>query len=132
MTQAPLSDAVKRFLADDVGSVERLDVLLFMYRNATRWWEAQKLAAELKMPVDSAHSHLEQLGVHNLLDVKISEAVIFCYKPAREGLSQLVEAVAQAHYLHRDAVVAVLTGSSADSARLFAEAFQLRKGKRDG
>jgi hypothetical protein len=44
-----------------------------------------------------------------------------------------VEDVAQAHYRHRDAVVAVLAGRPADSARLFAEAFHFRKGrKRDG
>lgn len=132
MTHAPLSDAVRRFLTEDIGSVERLNLLLFLHRHATRWWAAQALAAELEMPADTIQLHLEHLSARNLLDVRIAESVIYCYKPGREDLSSLVEEVARAHYLHRDAVVTVLTHRLAGSARLFADAFQFRKGKRDG
>jgi predicted ArsR family transcriptional regulator len=131
VTQA-LSDAARRFLTDDIGSVERLNLLLFLHRHATRWWAAPALAAELEMPADTAQSHLEHLGARNLLDVRIAESVIYCYKPGREDLATLVEEVARAHYLHRDDVIAVLAHRRAGSARLFADAFQLRKGKRDG
>jgi hypothetical protein len=132
VTHAQLSDAVRRFLTDAVGSVERLNLLLFLHRHATRWWAAQALAAELEMPADTVQTHLEHLSARNLLDVRIAESVIYCYKPGREELSALVEEVARTHYLHRDGVVAVLTPRLTGSARLFADAFQLRKGKRDG
>ncbi|HET9209108.1 MAG TPA: hypothetical protein VFR03_01855 [Thermoanaerobaculia bacterium] len=123
---------MRRFLTDAVGSVERLNLLLFLHRHATRWWAAQNLAAELEMPADTVQTHLEHLSARNLLDVKIAESVIYCYKPGRDDLSALVEEVARAHYLHRDDVVAVLAQRLSGSARLFADAFQLRKGKRDG
>jgi predicted ArsR family transcriptional regulator len=133
VTQAPLSDALRRFLTESVGSVERLTLLLFLHRHAARWWAAQALAAELEMPADTVQSHLEYLSARNLLDVRIAESVIYCYKPGREELSALVEETARAHYLHRDDVVAALAPRLAGSARLFADAFQLRKGKkRDG
>lgn len=132
MTQAKLSDPVRRFLTDDVVTVERLNLLLFMHRHASRWWAARTLAAELEMPADAVQLHLEHLSARNLLDVRIAESVIYRYLPAREELSELVEEVARAHYLHRDAVVAVLASRLNGSARLFADAFQLRKGKRDG
>jgi hypothetical protein len=123
---------VRRFLTDAVGSVERLNLLLFLHRHAARWWAASALAAELEMPADTVQSHLEHLCARNLLDVRIAESVIYCYQPGREDLSELVEEVARMHYLHRDAVAAALAGRLAGSARLFADAFQLRKGKRDG
>jgi hypothetical protein len=132
VTSAPFSDAVRRFLTDDIGSVERLNLLLFLHRHAARWWAAKALAVELEMPADTVQSHLEHLSTRNLLDVRIAESVIYCYKPGREDLPGLVEEVARAHYHHRDAVVAVLAHRPAESARLFADAFQLRKGKRDG
>ncbi|HWM90120.1 MAG TPA: hypothetical protein VN493_05085 [Thermoanaerobaculia bacterium] len=133
MTQAVLPDAVKHFLTDDIVSVERLDVLLFLYRHAKRWWAAQKLSAELEMPADAVQSHLEHLSARNLLEVRIAESVIFCYKPVNEELSQLVEAVASTHYHHRDAVVSVLTDRQpTEGARLFAEAFHFWKGRRNG
>jgi hypothetical protein len=133
MTRIVLPDNVRRFLANDVISVERLDVLLFLYRNATRWWAAPKLGTELEMPPDAVQSHLEHLSTRNLLDVRIAESVIFCFKPLNEELAQLVEAVARAHYQDRDAVGGALTDRHpAEGARLFAEAFRLRKGRRDG
>lgn len=101
-----------------------------MHRHATRWWSAEKLAAEVEMSADAVQAHLEHLSARNLLDVRIVGSVIFCYKPGGEDVVRLVEAAAQAHYFHRDAVVAVLAGRPAGSARLFAEAFQLRKGKK--
>lgn len=135
MTHSVLSEAVRRFLTDAVTSVERLTVLLFMHRHAARWWEAQALATELEMQASTVQSHLEQLSARNLLDVRIATSVFYCYKPGREELSGLMEEVARAHFLHHDAVVAVLAGPSSDSARdgarLFAAAFQFRKGKRD-
>jgi len=132
VTQAPFSDAVRRFLTESVGSAERLILLLFLHRYAARWWAAPALADEIEMPADTVQSHLEHLSARNLLDVRIAESVIYCYKPAREELSALVEEVARAHYLHWDDVVAVLAQRLTGSARLFADAFQLRKGKRDG
>jgi hypothetical protein len=133
VTQAVLPEAVKHFLTGAVGSVGRLDVLLFLYRHANRWWAAEKLSAELEMPADAVQLHLEHLSARNLLEVRIAESVIFCYKPANEELSRLVEAIASTHYHHRDAVVGVLTDHPpTESARLFAEAFHFRKGRRNG
>lgn len=139
MTEARLPADVIHFLTNDLVSVERLDVLLFLYRHSKRWWAAEKLSGELEMPSNGVQSHLEQLSARNLLDVQIAEAVIFCYKPGSEELSRLVETVARLHHEHRDAVASVLTGhppaapaAPADSARLFAEAFKFRKGKRNG
>jgi predicted ArsR family transcriptional regulator len=131
VTQDSLPAPLRRFLTDDVGTVERLNLLLFLHRHPSRWWAAQALAAELEMPADAVQLHLEHLSARNLLDVRITESVIYRYLPAREELSELVEEVARAHYLHRDAVVAVLA-SRLTGARLFADAFQLRKGKQDG
>lgn len=118
-------------MTEDIASVECLDVLLFLYRNGTSWWAAEKLADLLDMPALTLQAHLEHLSARNLLDVRIAESTIYCYKPGREELSRLVEAVAQAHYRHRDSVVAVLTGRPPEAARLFAEAFNLRKDKRE-
>jgi hypothetical protein len=133
VTEAVLPDAVKHFLREDIVSVERLDVLLYLYRHAKRWWAAERVSAEIEMPADAVQSHLEHLSARNLLEVQIAEAVIFCYKPGSEELSRLVETVASSYYHHRDAVVTVLARRQAtDSARLFAEAFHFRKGRRNG
>lgn len=132
MTYLALSDAARRFLLDDVSSVERLTVLLFLHRWAARWWDAQTLAAEVEMRAETVEPHLEHLSARNLLDVRIATSVLYRYRPGREELAGLVEEVARAHFLHHDVVAAVLDRPASDEARLFAAAFHLRKGKRDG
>jgi 3-oxoacyl-[acyl-carrier-protein] synthase III len=127
-----VSEAVRRFLTDEVGSVERLDLLLFLARHPARWRSAQALAEELGMPAHAAQLHLEHFSARNLLAVRLAESVLYRYEPAREELSELVGEVVQAHFLFRDNVLALLTRPASDSARLFAEAVQLRKDKREG
>lgn len=127
-----LSDSARQFLAVAIGSIERLDLLLFLYRHATKWWAADTLTAEIDMPADVVQSELEILSARNLLDVRITESVIYRYNPVRADLSRLVEEIAQAHFLHRKEVVTLLTSRAHGSARLFADAFRLRRGKDDG
>jgi hypothetical protein len=129
---AVFSDELQRFLVNDIGSVERLDVLLFLYRHRPQWWGAQKLASQLEMLADTVQTHLERLSARNLLDVKLAESVLFCYGPGNESLARLVDAIALAHYTNRDEVVGVLTHRPPKGARLFAEAFHLQNRKRDG
>jgi len=131
-TDTDISDAARRFLVDEIGPVERLDLLLFLHKHAGRWWGAQALAAELGMPEASVQLHLDHLSARNLLDVRLTGSVVYSYSPGREELSQLVEEIARVHYLQRDAVVAVVAHRRAGSARLFADAFLLWKGRRDG
>ena len=69
MTQLSLSAAARRLLVDGVGSLERLDLLLFLHRQAARWWSAQALAGELDRPAEALEAHLDHLAARNLLDV---------------------------------------------------------------
>jgi hypothetical protein len=84
------------------------------------------------MPAEAVQLHLEHLSARSLLDVRIAESVTYCYKPTREELAKHVEEVVRAHYFHRDVVAAVLSSRPGDAARLFADAFRLRKDKQDG
>lgn len=132
MTQLSLSEAARRLLVDGVGSLERLDLLLFLHRQAARWWSAQALAGELDRPAESLQAHLDHLAARNLLDVRIAESVVYRYQPGREDLRPLVEELARANHLQRDALAMLLAQRLGESARLFANAFQLRRDKRDG
>jgi hypothetical protein len=132
VTHADLPAAVGRFLREEIASFERLAVLLLVRRQATRWWSAHAVALDLLMPVDAAQAHLEHLSARNLLDIRLSESVIYCYKPGTDDLAQLVDRVADAHDHHLDAVVNAFTFRPGESIRLFADAFRLRRGPRDG
>jgi hypothetical protein len=90
-----VSEAARRFLIEEVGSVERLDLLLFLVRHPARWWSAQVLAEELGMPAHAAQLHLEHFSARNLLAVRLAESVLYRYEPGQEELSGLVAEVAR-------------------------------------
>ena len=128
----PLLAAVERFLRQQIVSFERLGVLLLMRRHTGRWWSAHTVALELEMPVEAAQLHLEHLGTCNLVAVRVAESVLYRYEPGTDELAQLVDGVADAHYHQRDAMAKVLALTPGESIRLFADAFRLRRGPRDG
>ncbi len=124
-----ISDAVRDFLLQRIRTVERLDVLLYLFRHGTRWWAAENLATEIGMPPHAVQEHLEALSTVSLLDVRITDEVRYSLQPARPELTQLVAQIAEAHYAQRDALLARLARPRG-SVELFAEAFKWRRGKK--
>jgi signal transduction histidine kinase len=127
-----ISEAARRFLIEGIGSLERLDILLQMQHQAERWWSAVALAHELRLPVPQIEAGLHALGASNLVAVQIAVDVLYRFDPGTAVLCQLVEEIVSAHYADRGNVATVISSGTADSVRLFADAFRLRKGAEDG
>lgn len=121
-----ITETVRAFLLELIGTAERLDVLLFLYRQNTRWWAAEDMTGALGMSPHSVQKHLETLSAANLLDVRVADEIRYMYRPGRPELAERADEVARAHYANRDAVLAVLARRTPESIRLFASAFRLR------
>lgn len=131
MEGAFLTDPVRLFLIQAIGSIERLDLLLLMRRHADRWWTARALADELHVSPDVVESDLGLLGARNLISVRIAQDVLYQFSPGTSELQHFVDALSQAHSADRRTVAALVTRPVSEEARRFAEAFRLRKGSRD-
>jgi hypothetical protein len=131
MERHQLTDAARQFLIDAIGSLERLDILLLMQHHAERWWTSLALATELRIPAEQVEAGLHALGRHNLIGVRLAEDVVYRYDPGTPLLRQLVDDIVNAHYADRHCVAAIVSSHAAGSARLFADAFRLRKGSTD-
>lgn len=127
MTAEDLPGATLRFLRERVCSASRLEVLLAFYRNPGRWQSSDALAQQISMSPELVTDNLEQLCAAGILDVRLAENVV--YRASEDPtVTQLMAEAAQAFYRDRDGVLAVLMPRS-HGARLFAGAFDLRKGK---
>jgi hypothetical protein len=132
MARSPLSEATRQFLREAIGSVERLDILLFLQRHAERRWTLPALADAVRMPEPLVEASLDRLASGNLVDVRIAQEILYQYSPGTNDLRQLITDVVQAHYRDRRGVIAVVASPVSESARLFADAFRLRRPTRDG
>ena len=87
-----------------------LAVVLRLRQETNRWWSANALALELSLSIADAQRHLEHLTSLNLLDVRVSDSVLYRYHPGTPELANLVDQVADAHAEHRDLIIATLAG----------------------
>lgn len=123
-TQAAISACVR--------SIEELEVLLFLARHAERYCSAGMVSAETGFPEHLAARALEALASRNLLDVRISAAVLYRLDPAGPGPRAAVERSVDAAWRDRTGVLKAILGASS-AARDFADAFRVtRKRRSDG
>ena len=121
-------DSAKRFIADFIGSVAQLELLLLLRTTAPRRWTVQELSNELRVEVKWARAQLLHFCDCGLVrpDDSAGETT-FMYEPAREELRTQVTAVAQAYLLHRVTVIEAIYSKPPQSIRAFADAFKFRK-----
>jgi hypothetical protein len=126
-----LPRAVRDFVARFLPDVEHLEAFIILQRNPARSWNASDLSAELRIPESSAEAVLERLASDNFLDVKISNEILYRFSPAtaeREAASAQCAAVYQRE---RIAMTNFVMSGTLGPMRDFAEAFRIKKGKRN-
>jgi hypothetical protein len=132
MSEPTLSLQTQLAIGECVRSVEELEILMVLARNRDRYWSPDAIGMETGLPVRLAAAALEAMASRNLLDVRISAAVLYRLDPASPACGALVDRTLEAAANQRSQVVrAVLQAAS--PARDFADAFRVtRKRRRDG
>lgn len=121
-------EPAKRFIADYIGSVAQLELLLLLRTASPRAWTVEGLARELRVEPKWARSQLIQFCDIGLVRLDESSGeTTYAYNPIREELREQVTAVAQAYLLHRVSVIEAIYSKPPQSIRAFADAFKFRK-----
>lgn len=121
-----LTPAVRRFIARHLRSPEDLEVLILVVTTPERGWTAAAVASELRISGASAQATLEHLCGRNLLDVRISENLLYRFNPGTEALGRAVEELLTAYRDSRLAVTAAVADAASARLREFADAFRVR------
>jgi hypothetical protein len=127
-----LSTEIESFIGRNIDTVEDLEILLLLQGSPERFWAVDEVAAELRLSPAAAHSILDRLCSRNLLDVKTTTEVMFCFRPTTDELRGGVLALAAAYRRSRLRVLAALYTSKHKRARDFADAFLIKKGDKNG
>ena len=123
--------AVRRFIARRIDSAEQLEVLLLLYRDASRYWDAAGIADALLLPERGVERHLEALGGRNLLDIRLTQSLLYRFNPEPAELALEVKQVAEAYRERRGDVLALLAPRR-KSLKDFSDAFRLSRDPADG
>lgn len=117
IVSAALPEAVQRFLRRHIRSVGELEVLLLLARDPSRWWSAEAVNQELRASSISARQYLQELVVGYLVERRgVAQDSVFKFRPADEGIADVVRATAQLFKYRMPALVDCIYGHGAPPA----------------
>jgi hypothetical protein len=122
---------IREFVARFLPSVEHLETFIVLRRSTTRSWSASDLSAELRIPQSTADNVLEQLASDNFLEVKISNEIVYRFNPATNALEEASAICADFYRRDRIAIINFVMAATLGPLHDFAEAFRIKKGKRN-
>lgn len=123
-----LSDAVQRFVAAHVSSIELLEVLLLLRQNEGREWRAAEVAREIGSSLMSIRDRLANLAARRFVAVREADDDTL-YRYAADGdLRKVIDDLAKAYKERRLAVVDLIYARPQPSdIETFSDAFRIRK-----
>jgi hypothetical protein len=117
---------VRDFISAHIASVEQLEVLLLLRREASRSWTGAEVARELRLNAESTTARLEDLHARGLIEHEGSGS----YRFSRDGsVIRVVGELARSYADARVSVINLIFSKPVDKLRSFADAFKFRGGK---
>lgn len=127
-----LSDAVQRFVATHVSSIELLEVLLLLRQHEGREWRAADVAREIGSSLMSIRDRLASLAARRIIAQREGDDDLW-YRYAPEGEARrLIDDLAKAYKERRLSVIDLIYARSSPSdIETFSDAFRFRKKEGD-
>jgi hypothetical protein len=123
---AELPPRVTALVRGHLNSVEQLEVLLLLARDASRSWTADEVAAELVSTPYSVAIRLDDLEKQGLL---VGDDDTYRYEPRTDELRAGVAELGEVYPKRRVSVINLIFAPPEDSLRSFSDAFRLRRDK---
>ncbi len=114
-------------VVDSLASLQDLQMLLTLMDDPQRWWDARTIAQETGNPSAATGVGLDRLAARNLLDIRVTDAVRFRYRPGTPELEQAGAAFADAYRTNPLAVARLVASRRPRSLAGFADAFRIRR-----
>lgn len=121
-----IPEDVRRFVGDEIHSVEQLEILLRLHRQPSEWWTAERMADELRTSRASVAGRLADMTARGLLE---AQADSYRYRPAKPETERLVQMLDRLYNERRVAMITLIFSKPLDSIRDFSDAFRIRKGE---
>jgi hypothetical protein len=123
---SPFPSSVRAFVAEHIGSVGELELLLLLRDDPAREWTASEAAARLHHVPDWVAARLEELVGQGLAAVRLAGTRgVYRFAPASTALEGSVDAVAEAFRARRTAMISLIYARPGGPGHL-SDAFRLR------
>lgn len=120
---------VQKFILDVLGSVEELEVLLMLRSAPEKNWSAAEVGRGLYTSPAAAAMRLAHLHEHGMVALIEGPERLYCFRPARSELVQIVDQLADLYKERRVSVINLIYSKPHDKVQALADAFKFRQGQ---
>ena len=121
-----LPEAVRGFLTRYISTVEQLELLLFLYRNAGNAWTAEEVARQLAISQEAAATQLDAFREQALL-ARDEGGGGYRFSPPSPEANLVLAELSRLYLERRVAVITFIYTKPNDRLRSFSDAFKFRK-----
>jgi hypothetical protein len=132
MTEQGLSEEVKKFITEQINSLEQLEILLLLHSRWEKEWTAQQVSDELRLSQASVATRLADLQKQGLLIVREASDPLYQYAPSKPEFAPIVDSLVKLYPDYRFTVINLIFSKPLDKIKTFADAFKLKKDKDNG
>lgn len=126
--ESELPEEIAREVDEYINSLECLEVLLLLYREAGRVWSIEQVAGELRIKSDTAARHLVRMATLGLLDAE-NPSGEFRFHPVDDARASGARIIVDAYATRRIALINHIASRALSRIRSLADAFRVWKGK---
>jgi len=128
MSANDLSQDVKDFIFQYIDSVEQLEVFLLLSSDPNKIWSSAEISATLRSNSNSVEKRLNQLLVHQLVEVIATPESRYRLNQKNENVQKMILQLSDAYKMHRHNILQMIF-SPMKKSRDFAEAFRIGSSK---
>jgi hypothetical protein len=123
-----ITNDIKRFIDDNIHSVEQLEVLLLLAGSGKEEWDATSVSQKLYIQGASAATRLADLQARGLLTVRTEGALSrYCLASLSSEQEQTIRGLDAAYKMRKDSIINLIFSRPADNIRSFSDAFRIRR-----
>lgn len=122
-----LPDDLRRFIAEHLGSIAQLELLLLLAADAEKTWTAEEAAKALYISPEATLGFLEAMKSQGLIRRTAEGPPSYRFAPARPESEQLARELASFYKERRLTIINLIYASPVQKLQSFADAFRLRK-----
>jgi hypothetical protein len=126
VSESDLPLEVRRFLKEQIRSIEQLEILLLLRDGADRRWNPAEVYQHVRSSESSVAWTLENLTRHGLLAKSDGAELLYQFSPKNEQLRRTTETLAHLYAEKRVRIVEAIYSEYSEVDE-FAKAFRLRK-----
>jgi hypothetical protein len=127
VSESGFSEELERFLAEEIQSLEQLEILLLLSADVHKWWTARGVYDVVKSSPNSVEDRLKEFSKRGMLKTESGIETRYQFALSDPSFLGIINELREAYKARSVKVVQAIYSKPPDPMSEFAKAFRIRK-----